>query len=81
MFSLNTLCYVSRHRNPAQHLAIVSDDRRAHLDVQFASTFVYRTCQSRAALKLRAARCCGGIEAAPVTSPHVLGNNQIETLA
>jgi hypothetical protein len=81
--TFNALCYVSRHRNRARHLAvgIISDDRKAHLDVQFATAFVYRTRQSKAALKLRAAVCYGRIEAAPAAGPLVLWNNQIETLA
>ena len=82
-FSLNALGYISRHRNRAQHLAIgiVSDDRKA------ISTYSLRPllCTARVRvgrlLKLRAALCCGRIEAAPLTGPQVLGNNQIETLA
>ena len=73
----DALGYVSRHRNRANRVARDPSphDGKRHLDIEFASVFVLRTGERRAATELRGSVYNRSVEGLPVWSPKTFRND------
>src|SRR5258705_2664442 len=76
------LGHVARYRNGAARrvLGFSLNQGEGHFDVEFASGLMSRAGHGRSALQLDDTVCHGCFEAAPMGSPQVFGDNQVEIL-